>query len=255
MRSKVPNTIWLLLLIAGLGVLVFVAAAGSGRDRPTTVPIAQASRQDLVSWTSSNGKVEPVEPHTIQSPLTTRISKVAIKEGQTVRSGQELFRLDVAESKSELAHTREQLLAAQDERQLALKGGPPAEMAEFENQLAKTNAEIARLRREADQLQRLYANQAATRQEVDQNRLALERAEADKRLIEQKKNNLLERSKVQGERAAFRAEEARNSIDSLQQKVNSEHVVSPIDGTIYSLPVRTPTFVHEGDVLAEMADL
>src|SRR5262245_19778513 len=254
MRSKSRKTLWLFLLVAGLGVLVFVAAARSGRDRPVPVPIARAVRQNLISWTSSNGKVEPVEPHTIQSPLTTRIEKVSVKEGETVKIGNEMFRLDVADSKSELAHMREQLLAAQDERQQASKGGSPVELAELENELTKANREIARLRREGEALQRLYSSQAATRLEVEQNRLALEKVEADKRLIEEKKHSLSERSKVQADRASLRADEARNSIQSLQQKVNSERVVSPITGTIYSLPLRGPAFVHEGDMLAELAD-
>src|SRR5262245_4265268 len=85
--------------------------------------------------------------------------------------------------------------------------------------------------------------------------MALEKTEADKRLIEERKQNLSERSKVQADRALLRADQARNSIQSLQQKVSSERVVSPISGTIYSLPLRGPAFVHEGDMLAELADL
>src|SRR5215470_5956073 len=137
MLSKSHKTAWLFLLVAGVGVLVFVAAARSGRDRPTPVQTARVIRQDLTSWTSSNGKVEPIEPHIIQSLLTTRIEKVAVREGQNVRQGDELFRLDVAGSKSELAHMKEQFVAAQDERRLALRGGSPTEIAEFDNDLTK----------------------------------------------------------------------------------------------------------------------
>ena len=255
MRATVPKTIWILLLIAVIGVVVFVAAAGSGRDRSVTVSTAHPARQELIAWTSSNGKVEPVEPQIIQSQLTTRIEKVAVREGQTVKAGETLFRLDASESKSELAHMREQLMAAQDERQWAMRGGPPAEVAELENDLVNANAEIARLKREGEVLQRLYAKQAATKQEVDQNRNALEKAEGDKRYIEQKKNELSQRSKTQAERAVLRSEEAKNAIDSLEQKVSSERIVAPLSGTVYALPVRAEGLVHAGDVLAEIADL
>jgi len=125
----------------------------------------------------------------------------------------------------------------------------------LENDLVNANAEIARLKREGEVLQRLYAKQAATKQEVDQNRNALEKAEGDKRYIEQKKNELSQRSKTQAERAGLRSEEAKNAIDSLEQKVSSERIVAPVSGTVYALPVRAEGLVHAGDVLAEIADL
>ncbi|PYS52998.1 MAG: hypothetical protein DMG13_14185 [Acidobacteria bacterium] len=255
MVLSLRKAIWLLPLIAGIAVLVFLAAAGPGRDRPVTVSVTRATRQNLSSWTTSNGKVEPVEPHVIQAQLTTFIEKIPVREGQTVKAGDTLLTLDARESQSELVHMKEQLVAAENERQLALNGGSPDEIAQLENDLAKTNSEIGRLRREAESLERLVAQQAATRQELDQNRMALEKAAADKRLIEEKKRGMIGRSKVQAERAALRAEEAWNSIRSLEQKVKSARVAAPVNGTIFSLPVRPGTFVHTGDVLAELADL
>jgi HlyD family secretion protein len=253
--AKLPKTAWLFLLLAGVAVLVFVAASGAGRDRPVAIAITHAARQDLSSWTTANGKIEPLEPHVIQSQLTTLIEKVLVKEGQTVHLGESLFVLDAVDTRAELSHEREQLFTAQEERRLAQQGGAPDEIAQLDSDLNKTVAEIQRLRREGDSLQRLYAQQAATRHEVDQNKAALDRAEADKRLIEQKKAALLARSKTQADRAAMRSEQASDSIRSLERKVNSAQVTAPSEGTIYSLPVKAATFVHVGDVLAELADL
>jgi HlyD family secretion protein len=253
--TKRTKMVWFFSVMTGAGILMFVFGGGFGRNRAVKVQVIRATRKDLISWVSSNGKVEPIEPLALQSPLTTRVENVSVKEGQTVDPGDELFRLDVAESKSELAHMKEQLIAAQDERQLGLNGGTPAEIAELESALLKTNADIARLRREAGSLQRLYEKQAATRQEMEQNQSTLDKAEIEKRLIEQKRNALIERSKIQAERAALRIDQARNSIQFLEEKVRSEHLTSPIAGTIYSLLLRRPAFVHEGDALAEIADL
>jgi len=245
----------LLLVLAAVAILVFAIAAGPGRDRPMKVSGIRPVRQSL-SWSiTSNGKVEPVEPHVIQAQITTFIEKVSVKEGQTVSRGKTLLTLDATESRSELAHMKELLVAAEDERRVALSGGAPDEIAQLENDLAKTNSEIARLRRQGESLERLYARQAATRDEVDQNKIALQRAEADKRLIEQKKDAIQQRSKLQAERAALRADEARHSIRFLEEKLNSARVIAPVPGTLYSLPARGGTFVHTGDVLAEVADL
>ena len=255
MRADPGKTTTLVLILLSLGVLVFVLAARGGRDRPVTVSTTHAVRQNLSSWITTNGKVEPVEPHPIQSQLTTFIETVAVKEGQKVSRGQVLMRLDAKDLRSELAHTKEQLVAAEDERKIAAGGGSPEEIAQLDSDLAKTNTEIDRLRRERDSLDRLYARQAATRQEVEQTKTALERAEADKRLIEEKRSAIIQRSKPQAERAALRIEEARNSIQSLEEKLKSAQVTAPVSGTLYSLPARAGTYVHTGDVLAELADL
>src|SRR5207244_1845034 len=105
---------------------------------------------------------------------------VAVKEGQNVDRGQTLLILNAKDLETELAHVKEQLAAAEDERKIADAGGDSQDRAQLQNDLAKTDAEIARLRREGESLERLYARQAATRLEVEQNATALQKAEADK---------------------------------------------------------------------------
>ena len=255
MARSASKTILVLLLIAGIGVLVFVAAARPGRDRPMTISVTHAVRQDVSSWTTGNGKIEPIEPRIIQAQLTTRVETVTAKEGQTLRLGESVLSLDSTDAKAELAHMKELLVAAQDDRKTAAMGGPSDETAQMDADLAKMNTEIARLTRDRDMFARLAASQAATRLEVEQNRIALDKAQADKRLLEQKRAGIAERSKTQAERASLRADEARESIQSLEQKITSARVVAPVNGTIYSLPARTGTFVHVGDTLTELADL
>jgi HlyD family secretion protein len=245
----------IVLILLGLGVLIFVLAARGGRDRPLPVSIVHPSHRNLSSWIATNGKVEPVDPHIIQAQITTFVETVGAKEGQVVGRGQLLVTLDAKDFRSELAHIREQLIAAEDEQKIALGGGSPDEIAQINTDLAKTNSEIERLRREQDSLQRLYARQAATRQEIDQTKTALDKAEADKRALEEKKNAILQRSKPQAERAGLRIEEARDSLRSVEEKLKSAQVAAPAAGTVYSLPAKAGTYVHTGDVLAELADL
>jgi RND family efflux transporter MFP subunit len=81
------------------------------------------------------------------------------------------------------------------------------------------------------------------------------KAEADKKLFEQKLGDLKQRADVQGQRARLQIEETRNATNSLEDKLRSAAVRASIAGTIYALPVRPGMFVHEGDTLAELADL
>src|SRR6266404_816485 len=152
-NSGKATTIILILLI--LGVLVFVLAARSGRDKALAISTTHAARRNLSSWISTNGKIEPIDPHIIQAQLTTFIETIGVKEGQTVGRGQVLMSLDAKDLRSELAHMREQLVAAEDEQRIALGGGSPDEIAQLSADLARTTSDIDRLRRERESLERL----------------------------------------------------------------------------------------------------
>ncbi len=100
MATTLTKSIWVFLLVAGAAVLVFVAATGPGRDRPVRISVTHAARQELSSWTTGNGKVEPIEPHVIQAQLSTRISAVYVREGQMVKAGDPLLSLTPQMSKA-----------------------------------------------------------------------------------------------------------------------------------------------------------
>jgi RND family efflux transporter MFP subunit len=51
------------------------------------------------------------------------------------------------------------------------------------------------------------------------------------------------------------AVQAQQQVQALEQRVRSANVIAPMEGTLYSLPVRAGDYVKVGDVLAEMADL
>ena len=150
------------LLSFGLLAVFLPSCAREGTGIPITT--THATRQSLTSWISSNGKVEPIEPHVIQSQLTTFIQTVSVKQGDKVKRGQVLMTLDAKDLESELSRVKGELVTAEDEHRIASAGGSPDELAQLQSDLAKTETEIARLRREAESLDRLYAKQAATRQ-------------------------------------------------------------------------------------------
>lgn len=245
-----------LLLPGSLALIIIVFSLAACRTAsPVTVSTTRAVRQNLTASISSNGKVEPIEPYAIQSQLTTFIETVSVKQGDIVRGGQILMTLNAKDLETELARLKGELFAAEDEHKIAAGGGPPDEVAQLQSDLVKTETEITRLRLETERLERLLARQAATPQELEQSKIALQKAEADKRLIEQKRSGIVERAKIQAERSALRSAEARRGIEAVQEKLNSARVTAPANATVFSLSARAGTFVHMGDVLAELADL
>ncbi len=111
------------------------------------------------------------------------------------------------------------------------------------------------LRRSNDALTKLAAEKAATPEELEQNRVALVQAEADVQSLEKVKETIANQAQLDQERVALLVEHARAQVQDLEQKVASTHRTSPLDGTLYSLPIHPGDFVKAGDLLAEVADL
>jgi HlyD family secretion protein len=246
---------WFWLVLAGVVVTVIVLVKLSGRQPVPRVAVVHVIRENLNATISSNGKVEPITPYSIRAQFPTFVEKVLAVEGQAVTRGQLLLTLVADDVHAELDRAREQLVAAQDALRAARAGGRADEAAQLESDLRKAEIERERLRRERAALERLVAQQAATKEELRQNQAALDRAEADWKRLQSAREEFIRRTRLEVERAALLVEHSRSEIRSLEDKVRSARVTAPVDGTLYSLPVRARDFVKVGDLMAELADL
>lgn len=242
-------------ILIGAVILVVVLLLLSERKPPSRVVGVRAIRETLTATIASNGKVEPITPHSLRSEFPTFVTRVVAAEGQRVKRGQLLLELDANDMRAELARAQEQLLVAEDDLRAAHSGGKADDRARIESDLRKAQIERDRLRREREALERLAAKQAATRGELEQNQVALAGAEAELQRLQKVRDEFVRRVQLGAERARLLAERYRNEVRDLQGKVGSARVTSPVDGTLYSLPVRAGDYVKVGDVLAEVADL
>jgi HlyD family secretion protein len=248
------NRKWIALALAvALAVIGIVLIAGRGQA--PEVPIAKVSREDLASSITSNGKVEPISPFTARAQFPTFVSKVMATEGQPVRRGQIILILDDADTKSQLAQARGDLLAAQTALQNARAGGPPGEVAQLAGDLQKAQSQVANLERTQKALTELVAKQAATQDELAQNDAALAQARANLQALEQRIQALKQQAGVDAQSAGLRLKQDQDQVLAFEARLRSATVTAMMDGTLYSLPVRTGDYVKVGDILAEMADL
>jgi HlyD family secretion protein len=248
------NRKWIALALAvALALVVIIVLAGRGQA--PEVPIAKVSREDLASAITSNGKVEPISPFTARAQFPTFVSKIMASEGQSVHRGQVILVLDNADTKSQLAQARTDLLAAQTALQNAHAGGPPNEVAQLAGDLQKAQSQVANLERTQKALTELVAKQAATQDEFAQNAAALAQARANLQALQQRTQALNQQASVDAQTAALRVKQDQDTVQSLEARLRSANVTAPLDGILYSLPVRVGDYVKVGDVLAEMADL
>lgn len=100
------------------------AASGAGRGGPQTVTVFVAQQRDVAITTEASGSVVALDSVEIRPLATATVLDVAVQEGQAVRRGDLLFRLDDRNDRANLDKARAQLARdrttqADLERQLA----------------------------------------------------------------------------------------------------------------------------------------
>jgi HlyD family secretion protein len=245
---------WVILaLAAGLAVVLVVVLASRGQGPAITV--ITIGRSDLNAFVTSNGKVEPIAPAVAHAEFPAFVDHVYASEGQAVRKGQMILTLGATDIRSQLAQTQADLLSAQSDLRNAQAGGAPDQLADLQGNIEQAKLDIANLERTHKALADLVAKQAATQDELAQNEVSLTKARARLDALNEKKSAMTQQAGVTAEAAQLRIKRDQDDLRELEEKVRSATVMSPVDGTLYSFPVRAGDYVPVGAVLAETADL
>jgi HlyD family secretion protein len=249
-NKRKPVTLVLVALLA----IAILAVLALRRGAPV-VKVVGVAREDLSATITSNGKVEPISPTVARAEFPAFVDKVTATEGQSVRRGQVILTLNAADVRSQLAQARADLLTVQNDLRNARAGGPPDQVAQLSGDLQAAQVQVKNLESSEQALKGLVAKQAATQDELAQVQASLAKARGNLQALQAKKQDLAQRASAIVQGANLRVSQARDLVQSLEEKVRSATVTAPTDGTLYSLPVNAGDFVKVGDTLAEMADL
>ena len=241
------------LLIAIIIAAVIALAASYSSKSEVVVRAEKAERASITSTISTNGKMEPSNNFQSRSLGPALVSSVLVKEGDHVKAGQLLVRLDEAEAQSQLAHSKAQLRAAEADMAAVRKGGTHEEVLTNESNLAKAKTELDAAQRNDEALKKLQKTGAASAGEVAEADNRLTRARSELTLLQQKTSGRYSHPEVL--RVQAQEEDARAAVAAAEDILRHANVVAPNDGIVYSVPVKKGTFVNSGDLLVQVADL
>jgi len=220
---------------------------------PLKVRVTAVERGPIRSVVSTNGKVEPIQNFEAHAPISTTVKRLLVKEGDHVRKGQLLLQLDDADIRTQAARAQAQVKTAQADQAAQETGGTHEEVLTISAQLSKARSARDTAQRNLDAYRRLLQEGAASPGEVRQAEDALQRAQADLTLLEQKQKDRY--SKPENARIEAQAVEAQAAYDAAEDALLKSSVRAPFDGMVYSLPVKQGAFVQAGDLLLQEADL
>lgn len=243
---------WLL----GIGLVVAVvvlAAFVSLHHSQVAIRVGLAERQTITASIATNGKIEALDNFQAYAPLATTVKSINVQQGQWVKPGQMLLRLDDADARQQAARAEAQLKAADADLSAVHNGGTQEELLNTKNALLKAESDRDAAQRDLEATQRLLASGAASQGEVDaaQNRLHV--AESQVQLLQQKLKDRYSQPEIG--RVQAQAAEAQATLAAAQDVLRRSNVAAPREGMVYSLPVRQGQFVNTGDLLVQVADL
>lgn len=248
-RSFLP-ALWL----AGIAVaVVVVLSIRSLTHEVVAVKVAPVTYRMLSLKVSTNGKVEPEEPFQAHAPSAGVVEKIYVDEGQQVKAGQLLVRMDDADAQSRVASAKATLAQAELQLSDLDKGGSSDERSMF-----AANVNSARLEQQAaaenlKAVQALEAKGSASLSEVSAAQQRLRTAEVG---LQNSSARLTNRYGA-GDKASAEARvaDARAALAAAEKGLDGADIRSPIAGSVYYIPVSEFDFVPAGDDLVYVADL
>ena len=244
-RGRIGITVGVL---AALALIPVFTRPGELKIRTTTV-----ERGHIRSMISTNGKIEPIQNFEAHAPLATTVKHLLVKEGDHVHKGQLLLQLDDADLRSQAARALAQMKTAQADEADLSTGGTREELLTLESQLIKARSTRDDAQRNLDALQRLQQQGAASAGEVKQAQEALQRAQADAVLLEQKKKERYSQPEVA--KVMAQGIEAQAAYEAAEDALQKSSVRAPFDGIVYAVPVKQDAYVQTGDLLLQEGDL
>jgi HlyD family secretion protein len=250
-RKTISNGV--LWAAAGIAlVLIFFGVRRMTRER-LPLRVAETQVQDLVKTSSNNGRVEAQLPFTAHAPEAAIVEQVYVHDGELVRAGQLLVRLDDTAARSRLATATAALRSAEANYQSVESGGSHQELISLQSNLAKAQIDRDQAARDLDALQKLAAKGAASPSEIAQAQARLNVAQQSLQALQDQKAKPF--APVDLTRAQSTVSEAEAARAAAEQIIAQSNVHAPFAGTVYSLPATRFGYIEPGAEILQLADL
>jgi HlyD family secretion protein len=246
---------WKIILILALVAIVaggIFASVKINQRGVVTVQTGKVVRQDLTSLVTASGEIKPRNYYNVgNAGSIARITEILVVEGDRVKKGQLLAKLESVQQEAEVAAQRASLSSSEAESASA----EAALLVADENSrtaqasLERTQADEVRAKLNFDRARQLFDEKLIAKQEFDQRRAELDSSaasvrEAQSRILQLRAQRSQVASQLAGSQKRIAVSQAtlRRASDVLQRTF----ALAPIDGMVTNLPVRTGETVVPG---------
>jgi HlyD family secretion protein len=231
-----------------------------------TVQTGQVTRGDLAAIVTSSGEIKPKNYINIGANAMGNITEILVREGDHVRKGQLLARVENTQPTADVAAYQASVSSAEADTTASEAGLKAADenIHTMEAGLEHDKADLDRMKADYDRAQELFNEKLLARQDFELKKFTYEAQKAQitqsaARIVQaraQREQNAAQLSSTQRHIAQARAN--LNRFADVLRKYDS---VAPLDGVVTNLPVRVGESVvpgiqnSEGSVIMTIADM
>jgi HlyD family secretion protein len=217
------------------------------------VRVAKVELRDIVSYASTNGKVEPTDDFQAHAPMAGVVAKLYVDLGQKVQHGQQLLKMDDSEALKNVAAAQANLDASTATLHAMEHGGSQDELLTAKNDLAIAQTQVQLDAASLASLQKLQAQGAASANEVTAAQQRLTDARNHVAQLQTRSTGRYSAGDLLAQRA--QVSQAQAALDAARSAYNGVNIRAPFAGTVYAIPVAEYDYVQAGDLLMDVADL
>ena len=238
------------LVVAVLGIGVYASTVYSKKGL-VTVQTGSVVRQDLTSLVTASGEIKPKNYINIGANAQGEIRELLVKEGDRVRKGQLLARIENVQPEADVEAQKATLNSAEADSNASEAAVKAADenIRTMQAMIDKDKSDLDRAKAEYDRSQALFNEHLLAKQDFDMRRFTYEAQlstvkQSEMRLIQaraQREQTVAQLASSQKRIAQYRAGLVR--FNDILQKHNA---FAPLDGVVTNLPVRVGETVVPG---------
>lgn len=251
------KTVIIAAAVLGLAAIVILSKAVQKKEGEP-VQVGKVERKTrLESRVTASGDIRPVHLYNLTAEVPGRVEQIYISEGDAVKKGQPLVRVDPTQSSFAVTAGEASVRVAQADvanQQVAVQQAlnnvnqTKATLASAEADLERTKADLTYAESEYNRYQQLVESGVATKSQFDSAKSRYDQARAVVNSQQSRINQLkvlvhdaelgVERSKAALNSSEARVKQGQADLARQSDQLKKSTRYSPIDGVVSSLPVK-----------------
>ncbi len=216
MAKTKKNRIWIIIvLVVVLGGIIVLAIKKGQNSKSVKVATEKVEARKIVETVAANGKIQPAKDVKISPYISGEVVELFVKEGEFVKKGQPLAKIDPEIYISAYQKTEAALNTSQ-----ANEANAKARLVQSQSQFKKASLDF-------DRTKTLFEKEVVSQADFDAAKSAFEVAKADVTAAEESYKS-----------SQFQVSSAKASLRESRENLDRTTIFAPNDGTVSSLDVQ-----------------
>ncbi len=243
-----------LVVIAILAVITIAVFSTRKSVRLQDLRLCEVDRGPLETMVNGTGRVVPAREEIINSPVESRVLKVFVSPGDSVKEGMPLIELDLESTESAYAKLLDEL-QIKDKELAQLRLNNSTQLGELAMQIEVQEMQVNRLKVEMENESRLDSLGSGTGDRVRQAEIAYRTAQLELRQLKTRLVNERERTAAAERVQQLGVSSFEKDLNLMRRTLEMGRIPAPRDGVVTQIINEIGGRIGAGEKVAVVSDL